>query len=358
MGMMIATNDKATMSNELNSMYIRKPMTLQQLRFFTIYLAKINPDNPEDKIVRFKVSDFADLMQVEVNEKAVKENILSLLEHTVWVKSQKYKDGITACHLFRNCEMWKDEETDELMLEFQCSDEIEPYLFKLKKNFTTYEVWNTLRLKSVIHSRMYQLLKQFQKIGERIILIDDLKEQLGIEKDAYPEYKVFARDVLKKCQVALKEKTDIYFEYKSIGRPAKSVKFTIHKNENYDKQMILDEIGVNTTGEDNQENFTDPADFERYMRDCGIESEQSEQNEIIESKFELWSEACRNEFNRTQLEELTLLAEAHVEYDPADPERHDLDLYRYLQLKYKSLQNKQGIKSRFGYMKYLVENDV
>lgn len=240
----IAITDKATMSNELNSMHIRKPMTLQQMRFFTIYLAKINPRNPESKIVKFPVSEFAKLMNVEINEAAVRTNISNLLEHTVLVKSEKYKNGQALCHLFRKCEMWVDEESLEPMVEFQCSEEIEPYLFELKNNFTTYEVWNTLRLRSVIHSRMYQLLKQFQRIGERVISIDNLKEQLGVGKEAYPEYKVFSRDVLKKCQSALEELTDIKFDFKAIGRPAKSIKFTIYKNENYNKQMIIDELGI------------------------------------------------------------------------------------------------------------------
>ena len=83
-----------------------------------------------------------------------------------------------------------------------------------------------------------------------------------------------------------------------------------------------------------------------------------EQNAVLESKFTLWSEACGNEFNRSQLEELALLAEEHVEYEPTDAGRHDLDIYHYLLRKYKSLQNKKDVKSRFGYMKYLVENNA
>ena len=97
-------------------------------------------------------------------------------------------------------------------------------------------------------------------------------------------------------------------------------------------------------------------DFPEYCPDS--DQTAGEQNEVLDGKFTLWSESCSNEFSRSQLEELALLAEGHVEYDPADPGRHDLDIYHYLLRKYKSLQNKQGVKSRFGYMKYLVENDV
>lgn len=297
MGMMIALTDKATMSNELNSMYIRKPMTLQQLRFFTMYLAKINPDKPKEKVVRFSVKDFANIMNVEVNEGDVKNNVVNLLEHTVWVKSEKYKNGITACHLFRKCEMWNDEETGETMLEFQCSEEIEPYLFKLKKNFTTYEVWNTLRLRSVIHSRMYQLLKQFQKIGERTILITDLKEQLGIEKDAYREYKVFSRDVLKKCQEALKDKTDICFDFKSVGRPAKSIKFTIYKNENYNKQITLYEMGLDAEPSDEIPSLPEESSGQ------GMSREEVFRQKVNESAF-------KGEFTDAQVESLLFVGNA------------------------------------------------
>lgn len=357
MGMMIALNEKATMSNELNGMHIRKPMTLQQLRFFTIYLAKINPDNPEEKVVRFSMKDFASIMNVEVNEDAIKTNVVNLLEHTVWVKSKKYKNGITACHLFKKCEIWEDA-AEGKMMEFQCSEEVEPYLFQLKSNFTTYEVWNTLRLRSVTNSRMYQLLKQFQKIGERTILIDDLKEQLGIDKNAYPEYKVFSRDVLKKAQDALREKTDICFDYTSIGRPAKSIRFTIYKNEDYDKQISLDEIGfIGEEPSEGAEPHTDELPGQMNITDFP-ELLPDEPTDPMMKAYEFLSGACDDEFTTEQIKELSRLANDHVKFT-LSREEHDLSKFDYIRKKYLALNAKpqEAIHSRYGLLKYLVEND-
>lgn len=350
--MKIAITDKATMANELNSMYIRKPMTLQQMRFFTLYLAKINPKNPGSKVVRFSVDDFASIMQVEVNETAIKENIVNLLEHTVWVKSQTYKDGITACHLFRKSELFKDE-YGVLQVEFQCSEEIEPYIFELRSNFTSFEVWNTLRLRSVIQSRLYQLLKQFQTVGERVILLDDLKEQLGIDKKAYPDYPFFNRDVLKKCQKALAELTDIKFDYKPIGRPAKSIRFTIYKNNDYDKKLVFEELGIEALDDQSQlpgqESFNDPESMDNY-----VESFQAP--DPMREKYEFWSGACENEFSIEQIRELSVLAGAHVDFAVGD--EYDNKVYSYLRRKYVSLANRKIDKSRYGMMKFIVENDV
>lgn len=354
--MKIAITDKATMANELNSMYIRKPMTLQQMRFFTLYLAKINPKNPESKVVRFSVDDFARIMQVEANESNIKENILNLLEHTVWVKSHKYKGGITACHLFRKSELFKDE-YGVLQVEFQCSEDIEPYIFELRNNFTSFEVWNTLRLRSVIQSRLYQLLKQFQTIGERIIALDDLKEQLGIDKGSYIDYKTFNRDVLKKCQKALAELTDIKFDYKTIGRPAKSIRFTIYKNSDYDKQMVLDELGIDTTESDQLPGQMEIGDFPEFLP-----QEQPEMTREQQYICRVNQEAFRNEFDFETAEYLIALgsrvAQSKVSIDNAtDLMAAEVEKVSYYREKYLEMNSRQP-KHRQKYLEALLKADA
>ena len=50
---------KRNILNELRS----NNMTLQELRFFSIYLSKINPRDVSTRVVRFPLSDFQKIME-------------------------------------------------------------------------------------------------------------------------------------------------------------------------------------------------------------------------------------------------------------------------------------------------------
>jgi len=64
------------------------------------------------------------------------------------------------------------------------NEEMKPYLFNLKKNFTKFNLQNILPMKSNYSMRIYQLLKQYQKIGYRNFTLDKLREILKIP-DSY-----------------------------------------------------------------------------------------------------------------------------------------------------------------------------
>jgi plasmid replication initiation protein len=105
---------------------------------------------------------------------------------------------------------------------------LRPYLLELKKNFTSYKLENIVKLKSTYAIRIYELLKQYEKIQERTFLLDDLRKMLGAE-DIYPAYGNFKQRVLAPAQKELKKKTDISFEIEEvkIGRRVDKVKFII-----------------------------------------------------------------------------------------------------------------------------------
>ncbi|MFI3261263.1 MAG: RepB family plasmid replication initiator protein, partial [bacterium] len=103
-----------------------------------------------------------------------------------------------------------------------------------------------LRLKSVNQVRMYEILKQYEttKDKSRTLSIEDLKDMLGIDKKEYPVWQDFKTKVLEVCKKALKENTDIYFEYEPIkkGRKFVAIKFLIFKNKDYKDPLQLDEF--------------------------------------------------------------------------------------------------------------------
>lgn len=56
-------------------------------------------------------------------------------------------------------EVYQDDKLGEWFVEIRCSEEVMPYMFEMKKNYFTYQLWNALKLKSVNQIRMYEILK-------------------------------------------------------------------------------------------------------------------------------------------------------------------------------------------------------
>ena len=218
-------------------------MTLQELRFFSIYLSKINSNDLNTRVVRFSISDFQAIMELESrlkidDMKKVTENLLSKI-----VNVPIERGGYTAFQLFKECEVTTDEK-GEWYVEIDAHDKALPLMFEFKSRYFSYKLWNALRLKSSNQLRMYEILKQYEHIGSRVLSIDELKELLGIKKDEYPRFGNFKIWVLDVCQKALKENTDIKFTYEPHGKKGDRgkilfLKFNIEKNEDYVDQLTL-----------------------------------------------------------------------------------------------------------------------
>lgn len=133
---------------------------------------------------------------------------------------------------------------DAKFIDISFHPKMKPFLLSLQSHFTTYDVSNILKLPSSYSIRIYELLKQYQKIGKRKFLLQELKELIGVieeiesggkkkHKDNYPLYGNFKQRVLLKAQRDLKKYTDISFEFEPIkrGRAVYELLFYIHTNQ-------------------------------------------------------------------------------------------------------------------------------
>jgi len=64
-----------------------------------------------------------------------------------------------------------------------------PYLTQLTQQFTAIVVKNVSALKRTYSIRIYELLMQFQKTGNRLIKIDDFRAMLGLD-NKYSDFKI------------------------------------------------------------------------------------------------------------------------------------------------------------------------
>ena len=240
---MIKDTYKIEKSNLLNEMRDNN-MSLQELRFFSIYLAKINARDVSTRCVRFSLSDFQKIMNIEkITIRHFKKSVNGLLCKVVHMPTDD--GGLSSFQLFKEVKLFKDD-TGKWFVEIDAHDNALPLFFNLKGNYFTYELWNALRLKSVNQLRMYELLKQYERLGKLEIKVSELREFLYISSKQYTQLVRFKIRVLDSCQKALAENTDICYTYECGKRGARgkwlTIVFHISKNEKYIDPLKLQDF--------------------------------------------------------------------------------------------------------------------
>lgn len=330
-----------TKRNVLNELRANN-MTLQELRFFSIYLSKINHKNLNTRVVRFSLSDFQTIMELgRININYLKQITNSLLCKVVNIPLDE-NGSYTAFQLFKKCTV-NINENGERYIEIDAHDDTLPLMFEFKNKFFSYKLWNALRLKSANQLRMYEILKQYEKIGERIICVEELKELLGIDKKEYQRFGNFKVRILDSCQEALKKYTDIKFTYEAYGKKGRggkvlTLKFTIQKNENYENPLSLEQF-IN-------------------LEEQSHESEADLFEQQFQEKLEFLNQACNNEFS---IPELTVIYNLLIKILPYNLSKEDIELYNYIKRKYDELNWRASytkITHRFNYLKKVLEAEA
>lgn len=346
--------EKRNVLNELRS----NNMTVQELRFFSIYLSKINPWDISTRAVRFSMNEFQRIMGFgRLNISQLKTSTDSLLSKIVHIPNESGY-GYTAFQLFKECRLDRDE-NEEWYIEIDAHDKALPLMFDFKNRYFKYELWNALRLKSPNQVRMYEILKQYEKIGKREISVSEVRELLGIDKKEYSGrtgWSDFKKYVLDSCQQALEENTDICFTYErgKVGKGGKwlSIIFYISKNTNHKDQLSLDEfIDIQPEYEPidyNTEQEPEQTDFNEY-------TEQTVYNENISFLLD----ACDRAFSYEEMELIfNMISIMEV---PEHKDGIQFARFHYLSAKYAALKlevKNRIINNKFKYFKAMIENDI
>jgi plasmid replication initiation protein len=216
-----------------NLVQAKYSMTLQQKRIMIWLVSQIKPDDVDFKEHTLSVKELIEICNLsgESAYKELKDITFSLIEKGIrivditnpkedietqipWLSSAKYRSG-------------------RVTLTF--SPELKPYLLLLKDRFTTINVIDLMQFKSIYAIRIYELLKQYQDIGERTLTIDEIKECCGVV-GKLNKYDHFEKKLILIAQREINEKSDIHFEFERIkpSRKIVGIKFIISKNKAYE----------------------------------------------------------------------------------------------------------------------------
>ena len=121
-------------------------------------------------------------------------------------------------------------------IEVEFANPIKPYLFDLKDNFTSFELYAALRLGSKYAKRLYALCSQWKDKSETpIYKIDELKRMLALidakGNEQFERISDFKRFVLDEAKKQINKHTDLQVDYTlhKRGRSFQSVSFTIER---------------------------------------------------------------------------------------------------------------------------------
>lgn len=325
--------EKQNILNEMKS----TQMSLQEIRFFSIYLSKINARDINTRVVDFPLLDFLKIMDiVKVNISSLKMTLSSLLSKVVFIPNTE--DGFSGFQLFKECIVYKDKFTNQWHVKIDAHDRALKYMFDFKERYFKYELWNALSLKSANQIRMYEILKQYENIGTRVLKIDELKKLLGINKNSYPRFNSFREKIIDTAKIALDKNTDICFEYETIkcGRKVLAIKFFISANKKCKNRINLDEF-INSKKEIPQ---------------------IQDNNSAID--YELYADMFDNKFTIAQVEFLYQMSLPIIHKEKNLYEKSfEIAACDYFRLLYKKMNaSNSTIKNPFAYIKKLISVDL
>jgi len=196
-----------------------------------LYMASIiHNDDKDFKLYKIKTSDFKELFQIkhkgalEYFDKLTNRLMSKHLRIFSDKNSSLIKIGwISFCSYDQN----------EGVINIRFDPKLKEFLLGLKEFYTSYKIVNVIKLKSTYSIRMYELLKQYEKIKHRDFTLNELRDILQVN-EKYKRWDNFKNKVLNVAQSELKKHTDISYEFMPLGssKPIEKLRFYINSNEN------------------------------------------------------------------------------------------------------------------------------
>lgn len=240
--------DKALVTKSNNLVEARYHFSIWETRVFTKLVSLIQPGDEAFKKYKLQIKDLVNFFGVNDNDayvkiKAVPDNLLKkvvTIPYTENGEERFLKTGLIA-----QASIPKKKEG---FIEISFHPDLKPYLLQLKRTFLSYDIRNVLKISSVYSVRIYELLKQYEKIGSREFDLDTLKVILGVS-DKYRLYGHFKSRIILKAQKDLKLHTDICFEFSEIKLKRKviGILFKIKKNKNSELDKISKTVEVSVS---------------------------------------------------------------------------------------------------------------
>lgn len=301
-----------------------------ETRFFLSLVASISPSDEDDKVYRIWYRDIKNNFEIKTKQSY---DLLRSAANRLFDKSLVVgyiKDGVEREQKHRliiGVDYIKDSEENKLKdlsnqeyIDVKIDSSIRPYLLDFRKHFdpakdryTSYELRNVIHL-NPYGVRIYELLKQYEKIGHRTIPVDTLKDYFNITNE-YPRFANFYHMVIKRSIIEVNKKTDITVPIDEIekikkGRKVYALGFPIRSKSKATVQKLRKEdesSGSVISSEIEEPEIIDPmisVEEERAAEDVLFEAFE---NVVIRSfgvtPSTFLKELAKNTYSKAQIEQ-------------------------------------------------------
>ena len=206
-----------------------------EMRLFLVLISNIHRDDTDFGFYRIHYKDVAKTFGLNMKRgySEIREAAKSLLDKKFYVDS--VTDGFqrqSIYHIIRKINILKEGQEGKAGIEnqeyidVQIEEEMKPLLLQLQKSFTTYSFENIINL-GLYSIRIYELLKQYETIGKRVLTFEEMKRMFELE-DNYPLFANFYAKVIAPSIKEINLHTDLLVtdvEHIRDGRRTSALKF-------------------------------------------------------------------------------------------------------------------------------------
>ncbi len=226
----------------------RYTLSVGEQRLVFAVASMIHPDDVDFYPYEIKIRDLASILNIDLNNAYRDADKITdqLMQRVIVIPED---DGPLKVGWVSSCKY----NNKKGSISFRFDPSLKPYLLQLRRDFTQSKLTILAQFQSIYSIRIYQLLKQYRKIGSREFRVDDLKEILGIDKGKYTQFKHFRAWVLNQAKKEFEKKDeagfyqcDLSFNLETIreGRKITRVKFII-VSQNYQECLpFMDKTSI------------------------------------------------------------------------------------------------------------------
>lgn len=328
----LGNEDKLTVQKSLPLFSLwRSPLTLAEFKILDTYLSRIDSHKPDKRTVVFEKGELEQILGVKrIRTEELDERLVHLGTpiriDDVTAKNKRF----TRISLFEKAVAEQDD-NGIWTVELTASSSAMKYFFNMENlGYLRYKLRCITSLTSRYTYIMFTYLERnrFRKSWD--VPLDELKQILDCDKvETYKEFKEFNKQVLKRIQKEMHEKTECKYTYEPIkkGRTVVGIRFEVE---------------------------TLPK----------LEAEVSEAPMAEDSSRPIWESALSDwKLSAEQLDELAALVAMVPSHKLPECQKEDIEKARYQYIAQKAAEIKRRneekrIRSRFSYLRKLMQEDI
>ena len=213
----------------------RYQLSTQEQKIILYLISKIKPDDDDFKLYDFQIKDFCEVCGIDEtngqNYANLKITIKNLADKSVWVTLNDGRETVVRWierpYIDKKCGK----------IQIKLDDLMKPYLLELQKQFTKYNLYFILAMKSKYSLRIYEILKSYENMGCCEYDIEQLKKMIFAEQ--YTQISDFRKKVINIAVQEINDFGDVSVKYNFIkqGRAFNKIQFLIKTKNNLDERV-------------------------------------------------------------------------------------------------------------------------